>query len=590
MQFAYRIELDLESSPEELWPVVSDTDRLNRDAHVPAVERLGTGKNARRRLRLTRFGLPMEWEEEPFEWVSPHRFSVVRRFTKGPVESLQTTASLAARDGGGTQLVYEIEAKPRTLLGWLAIPVQIGRFSRRRFEDVFRRYDNAVQDERTPLPAPRPRLAPRAQTKITAAGERLVDQGISPELAARLAAVIAGSDDLTVSRLRPYALAETWGTGRRETLELFLQATREGILELRWELHCPLCRSTAGSVATLADVAARAYCETCQLDFTADFGLSVEVTFRPTAAIRPVESREFSVGGPQLTPHIVVQQLLPPRERRAIETELEPGTYRVRSLLAKGVQPVTVSSGGSDTGGVRVGADGWANGGLTLAEHATLTLENATAEEQLVVLERTAWSDRAATAADVTSLQLFRDLYAAEALRPGEAIPVQSLTVVFTDLRASSRYYRQVGDAAAFGRVLKHLEVLRSTIAEGDGAVVKSMGDAVMAVFPRPAAAVQAMLKAQTVVAGNPLDLKVGIDTGRCIAVSQNGVLDYFGSTVNLAARLASLSSGGNLIVTSAVLDDPDVAALKLHAQPVEDAGPLRHLEDEEPELWRLWP
>src|SRR3954452_19568786 len=111
-----------------------------------------------------------------------------------------------------------------------------------------------------------------------------------------------------------------------------------------------------------------------------------------------------------------------------------------------------------------------------------------------------------------------------------------------------------------------------------------------MAVFPRPAAAVKTMLKAQTVVAGNPLDLKVGIHTGRLIAVNQAGVLDYFGSTVNLAARLVGLSSGGNLVVSDAVLSDPEVAALKLHAQPVEDPGPLRGFEDQEIELWRLWP
>jgi class 3 adenylate cyclase len=120
--------------------------------------------------------------------------------------------------------------------------------------------------------------------------------------------------------------------------------------------------------------------------------------------------------------------------------------------------------------------------------------------------------------------------------------------------------------------------------------MVKVMGDAAMAVFPRPAAAVKTMLNAQTLVAGNPLDLRVGIHTGRCVAVNQNGVLDYFGSSVNFAARLAALSSGGNLVVSEAVLNDPEVEALKLHAQPVEDVGLLRGFEDEEIELWRLWP
>src|SRR5437868_12204316 len=94
-ELVYRFELDLESSPEQLWPLVSDTNRFNRDAGVPAVERRGMGPNARRRLRLSRLGIPIEWEEEPFEWVRPQRFSVGRQYLSGPVERMRTTLELA---------------------------------------------------------------------------------------------------------------------------------------------------------------------------------------------------------------------------------------------------------------------------------------------------------------------------------------------------------------------------------------------------------------------------------------------------------------------------------------------------------------
>src|SRR5205823_2502951 len=94
------------------------------------------------------------------------------------------------------------------------------------------------------------------------------------------------------------------------------------------------------------------------------------------------------------------------------------------------------------------------------------------------------------------------------------------------------------------------------TVAAEEGAVVKAMGDAIMAVFARPVCAVRAMLTAQRRVAGRPLALKVGIHYGPCIAVSQNGVLDYFGSTVNLAARLVGVSSGDDVVVSDAVLAD----------------------------------
>jgi hypothetical protein len=110
-ELAFRFELDLDSSPARLWRLVSDTNRFNRDAGVPAVVEGGVGENARRRLRLRRLGVRVEWEEEPFEWISPHRFSVMRRYARGPLESMHVEATLSEREGGGTHLVYDVRAE-----------------------------------------------------------------------------------------------------------------------------------------------------------------------------------------------------------------------------------------------------------------------------------------------------------------------------------------------------------------------------------------------------------------------------------------------------------------------------------------------
>src|SRR5204862_6366444 len=105
--------------------------------------------------------------------------------------------------------------------------------------------------------------------------------------------------------------------------------------------------------------------------------------------------------------------------------------------------------------------------------------KNETDAEQLLILERMEWSDQATTAAEVTALQVFRDLFASEALRPGEQISVGTLTVLFTDLRNSTRMYREIGDATAFGRVMNDFDILRQAIADEGGALVKTLGDAV---------------------------------------------------------------------------------------------------------------
>jgi len=224
-------------------------------------------------------------------------------------------------------------------------------------------------------------------------------------------------------------------------------------------------------------------------------------------------------------------------------------------------------------------------------------LENATPHEQLFIFERMTWSDQAATAAEVTALQLFRDLFSTEALRPGDQISVGQMTILFTDLRNSTRLYREIGDSVAFGTVMNHFDVLREEIAREGGSIVKTLGDAVMAVFTRPAPALRAILASQWRLANppasaRPLMLKAGVHTGPCIAVTLNERLDYFGSNVNIAARLEPLSDGTDCVISDDVRRDPEVADLLedssggLTAEPNE--AQLKGFDREHFTLWRV--
>jgi len=145
--------------------------------------------------------------------------------------------------------------------------------------------------------------------------------------------------------------------------------------------------------------------------------------------------------------------------------------------------------------------------------------------------------------------------------------------------------------------VMSHFDVLKRAIAAEDGALVKTIGDAIMAVFRSPAGAVRAMLDVQHQLASpadgsRPLTLKAGMHTGPCIAVTLNDRLDYFGSTVNLAARLEAQSTGVDVVISSAVFADPEVREL-LHDP---DRGlavtrfeaPLKGFDSEQFELWRV--
>jgi class 3 adenylate cyclase len=167
--------------------------------------------------------------------------------------------------------------------------------------------------------------------------------------------------------------------------------------------------------------------------------------------------------------------------------------------------------------------------------------------------------------------------------------------VLFTDLRDSTKLYREIGDATAFGRVMNHFDVLKKAIADHDGAVVKTIGDAVMGVFRSAADGLVAMLEVQRALAepgegGMPLQLKAGLHTGPCIAVTLNDRLDYFGSTVNLAARLEGLSSGNDVIISRTVYEDTQVRELldSKSLAAVEFDMTLKGFDNERFELWRI--
>jgi class 3 adenylate cyclase len=246
---------------------------------------------------------------------------------------------------------------------------------------------------------------------------------------------------------------------------------------------------------------------------------------------------------------------------------------------------------------IAAAGDAWPSTEPRVSLAPTLHFANENADERLFILERMQWTDQAATAAEVTTLQTFRDLFGSELLRPGEQISVGNLTILFTDLRDSTSLYRRIGDAPAFARVMDHFAVLRAAIEAEEGAIVKTIGDAVMAVFRRPVAALRAILRAQRELADPPdgalpLAIKAGLHHGHCIAVTANDRLDYFGSTVNIAARLERFSSGADIIISEAVREDPEVAEYLASADGATAierfAAALKGLDEEQFHLWRI--
>ena len=173
------------------------------------------------------------------------------------------------------------------------------------------------------------------------------------------------------------------------------------------------------------------------------------------------------------------------------------------------------------------------------------------------------------TAKRLLSNQTFRDIYRTDTIDVDQRLKITSLTFLFSDLRGSTELYERVGDLAAFDLVKTHFSVVNEIVGSEAGAVVKTIGDAVMATFPTPDLAVAAAMRMREAMrklnddrGSEDLLLKIGIHEGPCIAVSLNERQDYFGQTVNIASRVQHLASSREIFATSSVLDDPRASGL----------------------------
>ena len=191
-----------------------------------------------------------------------------------------------------------------------------------------------------------------------------------------------------MERLRPLALARLWRVPERQAIEACLDATRLGMLELRWELLCPRCRGAKASSGSLDRLPAGAHCGTCNIDYGRDFSRNVELTLRPAAGIRPMENGEFCLLGPMSTPHIWAHLTLEAGEERTVAFSAPPGPYRLRTL-EKGPE-TDIEHDGQHFPAVIIGAETVAAGSPGRTGH--VVLRNASGHRRTAVIERRDWA------------------------------------------------------------------------------------------------------------------------------------------------------------------------------------------------------
>jgi class 3 adenylate cyclase len=261
-------------------------------------------------------------------------------------------------------------------------------------------------------------------------------------------------------------------------------------------------------------------------------------------------------------PHVVAQSLIDPDAETRFRTPRD-GRFR---LFARGGATLAIETapGGADSAAVTLIGDQFSPASLTLRPGAEIVVKQQQGDARHVKLERLEYASRAATAHAVSLMPEFRRHFASEILKPGLSLHVARVALLFTDLTDSTALYNDVGDASAFSIVQDHFVLLDGIIAKHQGVVVKTIGDAVMAAFADDAQAIRAAIDMHAAFADFRAShdkapntrLKIGMYSGPCYAVTANGILDYFGQSVNIAARLQGEAKAGELIIAARAADE----------------------------------
>jgi class 3 adenylate cyclase len=453
----------------------------------------------------------------------------------------------------------------------------------------------------------------------------LLRQRVDSDVADNIERLVQDAPDHRLCRVNPPAFAAAHGLDEERTISGFLHAAHIGLFDLSWNVLCPGCGGILDANATLKTVRSEEYsCTLCAAGYEPTLDEMVEATFTVSPRVRRIAAhhpqdlsaieyfRQLYFGS-----HLEVGDDFDAMfEKLTLESlELQPGEKALLSLQLPAeflivFDPVTHSAQFLDVQGEPT------------RERQALTVIFDSAQPQHPTVElrpgplRISFENRAdtrvlptvfiagddlhnfmgrrrpfLTAKRLLSNQTFRDLYRTDTLDVDQRLKITSLTFLFTDLRGSTELYERVGDLVAFDLVRAHFRVLIDIVAAESGAVVKTIGDAVMATFPSPDRAMSAALRIRDAMRDlneergrQDLLLKIGLHEGPCIAVNLNDRQDYFGQTVNIASRVQGLATARDIFATGSVVQDPRTSGLldRSGLVPVAQNASLRGISNSE--------
>ncbi len=516
---------DLPVSPSDIWPYIADTSRMNKEmGFPPRIEREVNGENY---VTTKTLGREEEWIEKPWVWVDESEILSQREFIKGWMTEQIGVFTVAKTDEG----------------------CRVGAFFRWSFSNIFSKFlflsaGGVINKGLKKYFDDKVKVIQGSQ--LTQDNQNELDEPLEPY--DTFLNYLKTTDELELDRLHLKKIAQEIKLPLDLLLEVAHKMVNEGLLTLTWDVVCPHCRGVRSENSGLALIEMNNSCEACSVDFGLEMEESIEVVFRLTDKLRVIPKVVYCAAEPAKKKHIKLSQELLASDEKSFDMKLKDGIYRLRRKQSAEVLYLDVKT---DHENIAV----WDfNQSKKMTVNNDFKLVVSSPVDTSLILEEAWWFNDRLTPREVLSNALMRTLFSEDHLATGVNLNVGNQVILFTDIVGSTPFYKSQGDAKAFKAVQEHYKEVADIITSHKGVVIKYIGDAIMAAFLDPGDALQTSIKIHEAFSekrkDSPIKLRVSFHQGPVLCANMNVGLDYFGNTVNQAAKIQKWAGSYEIAIT----------------------------------------
>jgi len=410
--------------------------------------------------------------------------------------------------------------------------------------------------------------------------------------------ILINSTDWDLFRINPIRFALENNLNEQKIIDIFVHASKIGLFEFEWSMLCPKCGGVTSSHHAIDEIESeKTHCVFCDVDIETDLSEYVEVSFNLAESIKKLEIHphenlenymKFVRSKNRVAPKefddyinneaFISFNVAEPDESIKIEFEAKFNSiYRLICVETNSLSRFTVDESTNENPqiiDIDMHKHGFSEADVEIAQGKTiLHITNHSPYKvgymffspepnkiMSFLSKQPIRFDNYLNGKILLNNQNFRDLFKMNNLPDDLNLKVSDMTILFTDLKQSTELYDKIGDIEAYSLVQKHFDLLFEKTKENSGAIVKTIGDAVMSAFSNPLDGIKAAtsmmkeIKKMNEGISHDIQIKVGLNSGTALAVMANEQIDYFGQTVNKAARVQGLADESEIWITDPIL------------------------------------